>query len=95
MVGIYFREVPVTPTLLLAGKTYVIGALYDASNTDLTVYDPNATVTYSPLITAGYYQVAANAPNTLACPVSSASTGAATARTSHSKLGLPPPGLRR
>ena len=68
VVGIYFREVPVTPTLLLAGKTYVIGALYDASNTDLTVYDPNATVTYSPLITAGYYQVAANAPNTLAYP---------------------------
>ena len=55
VVGTNFREVPVTPTTLLAGTTYVIGAYY-ASNTDWTVYDPNATVTYNPWITAGLYQ---------------------------------------
>ena len=68
LVGTNFREVAVTPTLLLAGHTYVIGAFYDRSDTDLTVYDPDATVTYSSLITAGSYQTTMNVPGGLAYP---------------------------
>jgi fibronectin-binding autotransporter adhesin len=68
MLGTSFREVPVTPTLLSANKTYVIGAYYDPSNSDLAACDPDATITYSPVISAGSYRVATSSPGGLAYP---------------------------